>query len=170
MFSELNFYISQFSESIVVISSIILDNTSYYNKCYYYAIFVQQNTLKHCPVEISYFQIQTENEQKTNVQVDYDKLADFLKRVTPGILGALDETYGSNAFDDYDPDVTEASSAGVELLKKINTSKESSTQVYPFLMKKSDYQMYIVLCTEYFVGENKRFIMEHYWRHISNWS
>lgn len=61
--------------------------------------------------------------------MDYDKLADFLKKVTPGILEALDEAYGTNAFDDYDTNVTESSSASVELLKKINTSKESNTQV-----------------------------------------
>lgn len=75
------------------------------------------------------FQIQTMNEQKADTQVDYDKLADFLKRVTPGILEALDETYGSNAFDDYDPNVTEASATNVELLKKISISKEPDTQV-----------------------------------------
>jgi len=61
--------------------------------------------------------------------VDYDKLADFLKKVTPGILEALDEAYGTNAFDDYNPNVTEGSSANVELLKKINASKESNIQV-----------------------------------------
>lgn len=61
--------------------------------------------------------------------MNYDKLAVFLKKVTPGILEALDEAYGTNAFDDYDPTVTEGTSASVELLKKINTSKESNTQV-----------------------------------------
>ncbi|XP_012228082.1 cytoplasmic dynein 2 intermediate chain 2-like [Linepithema humile] len=73
--------------------------------------------------------IQTTSEEKANVQVDYDKLAGFLKKVTPGILGALDEAYGTNAFDDYDPNVTEGSFATVALLKKINTSKESNTQI-----------------------------------------
>ncbi|KYN05407.1 PREDICTED: WD repeat-containing protein 34-like [Cyphomyrmex costatus] len=72
--------------------------------------------------------IQTMNGQKTDVQVDYDKLAKFLKKVTPGILDALDETYATNAFDDYNPNVTEASSVNIELLKKINT-KESDTQI-----------------------------------------
>lgn len=72
------------------------------------------------------------NEQKANAQVDYDKLADFLKRVTPGILEALDEAYGTDAFDDYDPNVKEASSVSIELLKKISTSKESDAQVYLF--------------------------------------
>lgn len=69
------------------------------------------------------------NEQKANAQVDYDRLANFLKRVTPGIIEALDEAYGTNAFDDYDPNIKEASSINIELLKKINTLKESDTQV-----------------------------------------
>ncbi|XP_020293566.1 WD repeat-containing protein 34-like isoform X2 [Pseudomyrmex gracilis] len=73
--------------------------------------------------------IQTSNEQKTNVDVNYDKLAEFLKRVTPGILEALDEAYGINAFDDYDPDVTDGSSANVKLLQKINASGQSNTQI-----------------------------------------
>lgn len=72
------------------------------------------------------------NGQKTDVQVNYDKLAEFLNRVTPGILEALDEAYATNAFDDYNPNVTEASSATVELLKKISTSKEADTQVCLF--------------------------------------
>jgi len=86
--------------------------------------FLDTYSINYC------FQIQTTSEEKTNVQVDYDKLADFLKKVTPGILEALDETYGTNAFDDYNPNVTESSSASVELLKRINASKESSTQVH----------------------------------------
>ncbi|XP_032665594.1 WD repeat-containing protein 34-like [Odontomachus brunneus] len=73
--------------------------------------------------------IQTTNEQKANAQVDYDKLANFLKRVTPGILEALDEAYGTSAFDDYDPNIKEASSVNIELLKKISTSKESDAQI-----------------------------------------
>lgn len=68
------------------------------------------------------------NKQKTDVQVDYDKLAEFLKKVTPGILEALDEA--TNAFDDYNPNVTETSSATVELIKKISTSKVVDTQVH----------------------------------------
>lgn len=52
-----------------------------------------------------------------------------MKKVTPGILEALDEAYATNAFDDYNPNVTEASSATVKLLKKISTSKETDTQV-----------------------------------------
>ncbi|XP_011337802.1 WD repeat-containing protein 34 isoform X2 [Ooceraea biroi] len=73
--------------------------------------------------------IQTGNEQKENVQVDYDKLAEFLNRVTPGVLEVLDEAYGTSAFDEYDPDVTEVSTANIKLLKKINTLKESDAQI-----------------------------------------
>lgn len=72
------------------------------------------------------------NEQKTDAQVDYDRLAEFLKKVTPGILDALDESYATRAFDDYNPNATEATSTTVELLKKISTSKETDTQVRPF--------------------------------------
>lgn len=72
------------------------------------------------------------NGQKTDVQVDYDKLAKFLKKVTPGILETLDEAYATNAFDDYNPNVTETSSANIELLKKISTPKEPDTQVHLF--------------------------------------
>jgi len=82
-----------------------------------------------------YCQIQTVNEQKANVQVDYDRLAEFLNKVTPGILEALDEAYGTNAFDDYDPNVAEVSSANVKLLKKINTSRGSDDQVCGFFKK-----------------------------------
>jgi len=86
-----------------------------------------------CTILMSlYCQIQTVNEQKANVQVDYDRLAEFLNRVTPGILEALDEAYGTNAFDDYDPNVAEVSSANVKLLKKINTSRGSDDQVCVF--------------------------------------
>lgn len=69
------------------------------------------------------------------MQVDYDKLANFLKRVTPGILEALDEAYGTNAFDDYDPNIKEASSVNIELLKKISTLKESDAQVCLFQLR-----------------------------------
>ncbi|KAL0103686.1 hypothetical protein PUN28_017742 [Cardiocondyla obscurior] len=72
--------------------------------------------------------IQTTNEQKADAQVDYDRLAEFLKKVTPGILEALDEA--SSAFDDYNPNVSETSSTTVELLKKINTLREIETSSF----------------------------------------
>lgn len=62
-------------------------------------------------------------------------MAKFLKRVTPEVLEVLDEAYGSNAFDDYNPNVTEASSTNVEILKKINALRESDSQVCFFLIK-----------------------------------
>ncbi|XP_014486822.1 PREDICTED: WD repeat-containing protein 34-like [Dinoponera quadriceps] len=73
--------------------------------------------------------IQTVNEEKANAQVDYDKLAVFLKRVTPGILEALDEAYGTNAFNDYDPNVKEASAISVKLLKKIKLPMGPDDQI-----------------------------------------
>lgn len=78
------------------------------------------------------------NEQKTDAQVDYDKLAEFMKKVTPGILEALDEAYATRAFDDYSPNVTETSSATVKLLKKISIPKEADTQVRLFEIKQNN--------------------------------
>lgn len=78
------------------------------------------------------------NEQKIDAQVDYGRLAEFLKKVTPGILEALDEANATKAFDDYNPNVTEASSATVELLKKISISKETDAQVLPFSVKRNN--------------------------------
>lgn len=72
------------------------------------------------------------DEQKANAEVNHDKLAQFLRKVTPAVLEALDETYGTNAFDDYDPNVAEPSSTNIKFLKEIHVPKESDAQVHIF--------------------------------------
>ncbi|XP_033214253.1 WD repeat-containing protein 34-like [Belonocnema kinseyi] len=64
---------------------------------------------------------QTLTEPKKTPEFDYARLAAFLKRVTPGILEALDETYGTNAFEDYNPATTSESFSAVQCLAKLNT-------------------------------------------------
>ncbi|XP_015602970.1 WD repeat-containing protein 34 isoform X2 [Cephus cinctus] len=72
---------------------------------------------------------QTIIEQRKKPQVDYQKLAAFLKRVTPGILEDLDEAYGSNAFENYDPGASGEPSTTVKLLAKLNTLEESNNEI-----------------------------------------
>ena len=62
-------------------------------------------------------------------EFDYTRLAEFLKRVTPGILEALDETYGSNAFEDYNPETTSESFSAVHCLAKLNTLENPDLKV-----------------------------------------
>ncbi|XP_051174110.1 cytoplasmic dynein 2 intermediate chain 2-like [Leptopilina boulardi] len=64
---------------------------------------------------------QTQTESKKTPEFNYERLAAFLKRVTPGILEALDETYGTNAFEDYNPETTSESFSAVNCLTKLNT-------------------------------------------------
>ena len=66
-------------------------------------------------------QTQTLTDPKKTPEFNYERLAAFLKRVTPGILEALDETYGSNAFEDYNPETTSESFSAVHCLAKLNT-------------------------------------------------
>lgn len=68
---------------------------------------------------------QTTNEIKSVPSFDYDKLAAFLKRVTPGILEALDEVTESDVLDDYDPVASRESIAQVRLLTKFSTLDET---------------------------------------------
>lgn len=80
-------------------------------------------------VETRTVETQTVYEEKQKPQVDYDKLAEFMKRVTPGIIEALDEAYGTNAFDEYDPNSNENSLATAELLHKTCTTKNCDIQM-----------------------------------------
>lgn len=61
--------------------------------------------------------------------VDYNKLAAFLNRVTPSVLTELDEIYGSTAFDDYDPGASKETAVSVKLLVKFDTLNETDTEV-----------------------------------------
>lgn len=56
-------------------------------------------------------------------------MAQFLNRVTPSILEALDESYGTNAFEDYEPKTSEDSFTSTQILQKIN-SIEANSQVF----------------------------------------
>lgn len=69
---------------------------------------------------------QTIKQQRKTPQVNYDKLASFLKKVTPGILEALDEACGTNAFDDYNVETVENTNANACLFHKIVTTDKSS--------------------------------------------
>ncbi|KAL2716222.1 WD repeat-containing protein 34-like [Vespula squamosa] len=71
---------------------------------------------------------QTVQEQAKTPNIDYNKLASFLKRVTPSLLEALDEAYNTNAFEDYDIETTKNASANLQLLERLNTVEESDKQ------------------------------------------
>nr|XP_033324896.1 WD repeat-containing protein 34-like [Megalopta genalis]XP_033324897.1 WD repeat-containing protein 34-like [Megalopta genalis] len=77
-------------------------------------------------VETRSIETQTITVEKRKPNVDYDKLALFLKRVTPSILEALDESYGTDAFEDYDTKTSEDSVTSTQLVEKINTSELES--------------------------------------------
>ncbi|XP_031843226.1 cytoplasmic dynein 2 intermediate chain 2 [Nomia melanderi] len=80
-------------------------------------------------VETRSIETQTTDEKKTKPNVDYDKLAQFLKRVTPSIIEALDESYGTNAFEDYDSKTNEDTFTSTQLLQKINTTNEAESHM-----------------------------------------
>lgn len=63
--------------------------------------------------------------------MNYERLAQFLNRVTPCILEALDESYGTNAFEDYEPKIDEDLLTSTQLLQKIH-SIESDSQAFVF--------------------------------------
>ncbi|XP_035733830.1 WD repeat-containing protein 34-like [Vespa mandarinia] len=71
---------------------------------------------------------QTVQEQTKTPNIDYNKLANFLKRVTPSVLEALDEIHNTNAFEDYDTKTTKNTSVNLQLLKRLNTVEESDKQ------------------------------------------
>lgn len=81
------------------------------------------------PISSLRFQTQTQTEDKRTPQINYDSLADFLKRVTPGVLDLLDETHGSNAFDDYDPGAAGESSAVLQIVERFDTLEASDFKV-----------------------------------------
>ncbi|KAI4489761.1 hypothetical protein M0804_003943 [Polistes exclamans] len=90
--------------------------------------------------EITYFSNKTQTVEKKNAEtqtiqeqaktpnVDYNKLANFLKKVTPSLLEALDEAYNTNAFENYDTETTKYTSTNLQLLKRLNTIEESDKQ------------------------------------------
>ncbi|XP_063988859.1 cytoplasmic dynein 2 intermediate chain 2-like [Diachasmimorpha longicaudata] len=73
-------------------------------------------------------QTQTVEIPKAVTSIDYDKLAEFLRRVTPGILEALDDVSESDVLDDYDPVATRELAFKVQLLNKFSTLEESDSK------------------------------------------
>ncbi|KAK2586223.1 hypothetical protein KPH14_001481 [Odynerus spinipes] len=67
---------------------------------------------------------QTVQAQAKAPSVDYNKLADFLKRVTPGVLEVLDKAYNTDAFDDYDTGTATNTSANLQLLQRLSTVQD----------------------------------------------
>ncbi|XP_066581276.1 cytoplasmic dynein 2 intermediate chain 2-like [Prorops nasuta] len=72
---------------------------------------------------------QTLPEHKAKATVSYQQLAEFLRKVTPDIIKALDETYGADTFEEYDPYGGEDSVKSIELLNKFNTLEELDPQL-----------------------------------------
>lgn len=80
-------------------------------------------------IETRTVETQTIAEEKKKPDVNYERLAQFLNKVTPSILEALDESYGTTAFEDYDPKTDEDTLTSVQLLQKINSTNESDSQM-----------------------------------------
>ncbi|KAG6795177.1 WD repeat-containing protein 34 [Apis mellifera caucasica] len=77
-------------------------------------------------IETRNVETQTISEEKKKPEINYERLAQFLNRVTPSILEALDESYGTNAFEDYEPKTSEDSFTSTQLLQKINGTEVNS--------------------------------------------
>nr|XP_033203370.1 WD repeat-containing protein 34-like [Bombus vancouverensis nearcticus] len=77
-------------------------------------------------VETRTVETQTITEEKKKPEVNYERLAQFLNRVTPCILEALDESYGTNAFEDYEPKIDEDLLTSTQLLQKIHSTESDS--------------------------------------------
>lgn len=80
-------------------------------------------------VETRSVETQTIIDEKKKLEVDYLKLAQFLNKVTPSIIKALDESYGTSAFEDYDPETNGDLFTNTELLQKINSTNETDFQI-----------------------------------------
>lgn len=77
-------------------------------------------------VETRSVETQTTDQEQERPQVDYKKLATFLRRVSPAILEALDEAYGDQINETDDSETHEDFSVNPQLLGKINIANESS--------------------------------------------
>jgi hypothetical protein len=62
-------------------------------------------------------------------QCNYDNLATFLKRITPGVMQFLDEQYGTNAFNDYDLSGEGEPCTDIHLINRLNSFKMSDFKV-----------------------------------------
>lgn len=81
------------------------------------------------------FQTQTVNPPSKTPEYNSEALANFLKRITPGVFQYLDEQYGSNAFDDYDVDSSENSSSTIQLMNRLNSLEMSDFKVNNYSIK-----------------------------------
>ncbi|XP_011499211.1 PREDICTED: WD repeat-containing protein 34-like [Ceratosolen solmsi marchali] len=71
-------------------------------------------------IETKNIETQTVNKTVKVPQYNYDKLATFLKRVTPGVMQFLDEQYGSSAFNDYNLSGTGEPCTNIHLVNRLN--------------------------------------------------
>lgn len=77
------------------------------------------------------YQVQTSAEEQLQeaLKVDYNKLASFLNRVTPGVLRALDEIYDNNTINAFEEIALKDSTLQIRLLTKLSTLEESKLKV-----------------------------------------
>ncbi|XP_034939658.1 WD repeat-containing protein 34-like [Chelonus insularis] len=73
-------------------------------------------------------QTQISSDEMEKPAIDYDKLAAFLRRVTPGVLESLDEIYDNNAIDEYESVVHKDSVPPVKQLTRFSTIEQSETK------------------------------------------
>ena len=76
-----------------------------------------------------FLQTQTIEELPKKPIYNYENLVEFLNRVTPTILKALDEIHGNNAFDDYNPGSSDDISNTIKLLSHTNTLTSADIKV-----------------------------------------
>ncbi|KOC71025.1 WD repeat-containing protein 34 [Habropoda laboriosa] len=80
-------------------------------------------------IETRTVETQTITEEKKKPDINYGRLAQFLNRVAPSILEALDESCGTNAFEDYEPKTDEDTLTTTQLLQKIHSTNESDSKM-----------------------------------------
>ncbi|OAD59890.1 WD repeat-containing protein 34 [Eufriesea mexicana] len=77
-------------------------------------------------VETRDVEIQTTSVEKMRPEINYEKLAEFLNKVTPNVLEVLDKAYGTNSFEDYEPNTEENSLTSTQFLQKIRSMESKS--------------------------------------------
>ncbi|XP_076759586.1 cytoplasmic dynein 2 intermediate chain 2 [Xylocopa sonorina] len=77
-------------------------------------------------VETRTVETQTVVEDTKKAEVNYERLARFLNKVAPSVLEALDESYGTNSFDDYELKTDEDSLTSTQLLQAIRNVESDS--------------------------------------------
>ncbi|XP_003701421.1 cytoplasmic dynein 2 intermediate chain 2 [Megachile rotundata] len=90
-------------------------------------ICYEENSMQ--TVETKSVETQTIIEEKKKPEVNYERLAQFLNKVTPSILEALDESYGTTAFEDYDPNTDEDVLTTTQLVQKISNANDVDSEM-----------------------------------------